>query len=130
MDTSTITFRPSLRRAAALAGSKLVALLQALHHLRVRQLVALRQIQIGYRLPDSLLPRPPEDGFGLRIPFDDHAGLVQLDEGIERVGDNPHRHLFALEQLLLCPLALRDVARDLGCADDLAGGELDRGNAE
>ena len=114
----------------ALAGRMLVGLLQALDHLRVAQLVDFRQRQIGHRLPDRLLPRPPEDGFGLRIPFDDHAGLVQLDEGIERIGDNPHRHLFALEQLLLCPLALRDVARDLGCANDLAGRELDRGNAE
>src|SRR6478736_7097395 len=68
--------------------------------------------QVDRVLAEHLVAVPAEELFGLRIPVQDAARLVGLDEGVERGLDDVAGEAFALAQGFLREPGLRHVAAD------------------
>ena len=66
----------------------------------------------------------------MRAPVEDDAGLIGLDEGVERLFDDGLRHLLAVDERLVRPRLLRPRRRRLRAAaaarKPLRGGLLPR----
>jgi hypothetical protein len=81
------------------------------------------------RLADRLLGRVPEDPLRGLVPHGDDAVLVRHEHGVAGgVHDRPEP-LFALSELLLRQLALRDVLGQAGYAQEVGPGVADRNRA-
>ncbi len=67
---------------------KLAALVEPAQRLGDAGAVALRQDHLGQRPADRLVAAPAEHALGGRIPVEDHAALVDRDEGVLRHPDD------------------------------------------
>ena len=71
-----------------------------------------RDDQLDEVLAERVLARPTENLFGLRIPVQDAAGLVDLDEGIERGLDDAARQLLDIAHQCVAGVPGRRVSQD------------------
>src|SRR6185295_358940 len=69
-----------------------------------------RKQQLLHAAADGLLARPPHQRLGVRAPVEDDAVPIGLNERVERFLDDGPRHLFVVDQRLICPLLLRLAA--------------------
>src|SRR5262245_1945435 len=85
---------------------------QKLVHGQISRAITLWQIQVCDRSAHRLLTRPAEDHLRLRVPLQDFAKFVDLDDRVKRRIDDAARHALAVDKRLLRLLALGHVATD------------------
>src|SRR5207302_10702677 len=103
---------------------------EACEPILVARTMLFRHDQVAQGLSDRVVARPSEDRLRLRVPIDDDSVLVHLNERGQGRVDDAARHSLAVKESLLYCFALRDIAHDLGSADDDARRRFDRRHAE